>query len=118
MGEPALEPPYTTEEAAKLLNVTTWLVSQMTRDGRLPRIPGIRWIRIPRPAVHALLEGRYIDPDAKPDRQAPSQAPAPRRGNRHPSDGSLAVEAVGGGSSLHRPIGPAQGDVVVRRVTR
>ena len=108
---------YTIKEVAELLRVSRWTVGEMCRDGRLPRVPGLR-NRIPAGAVHALMEGRYSGADGQPDGQAPAKAAASRRGNRAQANGSLAGEAVGGGGALHRTIGPAEGDVVVRCVSR
>lgn len=47
-----------------MLRLSTWTVASMTRTGRLPRVGGIRPIRIPRAAVLALMEGVYADADA------------------------------------------------------
>ncbi len=96
----------TVQEVAALLRVSTWTVGAMTRDGRLPRMPGIRRTRIPRSAVEALME---------PSGQAPDVTPVPRRRiQRRPP-----LRALAGGApaniSLHRSIGPAPGDVVVVR---
>lgn len=66
--------PYTVKEVADLLRVSTWTVAAMTRDGRLPKIAGIRYIRIPSGAVLRLLEGGYSDPRGEPDRQASTRA--------------------------------------------
>jgi excisionase family DNA binding protein len=49
----------TVAEVAALLRVSTWTVAQMTRDGRLPKVPMLRRIRIPRSAVEALTQGVY-----------------------------------------------------------
>lgn len=114
MSEPLV---VTAEEAADLLRVSVWTVASMTRDGRLPKVAGLRRIRIPYAAVKALTEG-YDATDAKPHRQAQAEASPPRRRDRLQADGPLESEALGGDSALHRPTGPAEGDVVVRVVER
>ena len=118
MGEPRLEPPYTASEVAVLLGVSEWVVGQMCRKGYLPRIPGLKAIKVPRAAVHAMLDGAYHASDAKSNGQAAPEAASSWRVNRRPPDGPLAGEAMGGGGPLSRRVGPAAGDVVVRRVER
>ena len=98
-------PLMTVQEVARLFRVSTWTIGAMTRDGRLPRVAGLRQTRIPARAVYALMEG-----------QTPPQAPAPRRAGRSYAERPLTREVVDGRRSLYRPIGPAPGDVVVRRV--
>ena len=106
----------TVPEVAALLRVSTWTVGAMVRDGRLPRVLSLRRTRIPRSAVLALLEGGYSDADDEPNGQASGEASASRRGYRRAPDGSLAREAVGSGGAIRRRVGPASGDVVIRRV--
>ena len=113
MTEPAV---FTVEEAAERLRISPWTVGAMVRDGRLLRVPGLRRIRIPAAALFALLEG--YDAVDEPHRQAPRQAPPSRGRHSRQADGSLASQALGSGSALHRPTGPAEGDVVVRVVER
>ena len=115
MTEPLV---LTVAEVARLLQVSKWTVASMTRDGRLPKVPGLRRIRIPRAAVLTLMEGVYDNGDGESDGSTSAQAKAPRRRNRHQAERPLASAAVGGGGALHRRIGPTPGDVVVRRVTR
>lgn len=107
----------TADEVAVLLRVSSWTVASMTRDGRLPKVPGIRRIRIPRDAVEALLEGGYHGDRGESDRQAPTQETPSGRGYRRSAPGSLARKAVGGGGALPRRVGPTPEDVVIRRVT-
>lgn len=106
----------TVDEAAALLRISPWTVAAMTRDGRLPRIASVRRIRIPRRAVERMMEG-YDAGDGQSDGQASTQAPAPRRGHRHPAPGPLAGASVGGGGAVPRRVGPSEGDVAVRRIT-
>jgi hypothetical protein len=106
--------PLTVHEVAARWRVSDYTVAQMTRTGKLARIPGLGLIRIPVSAVEA-LEG-YDATDDEPDREAQGQAPAPRRGNRRAPQGSVASEAVGGGGPVRGRIGPASGDMAVRRV--
>lgn len=47
----------TIAEAAQLLRVSEYTVGQMTRDGRLRRVPGLRLTRIPLSALVGLVEG-------------------------------------------------------------
>ena len=107
----------TAEQVAERWNVSAWTVTQMCRDGRLYRLP-IGKTRIPLWAVVAVEEGRYDATDVQRDRQAPREATPSRRGNRGQAHRPLAGEAVVGSGAVHRPIGPATGDVVVRRVER
>src|SRR4051794_29180671 len=103
--------PMTPAEVAARWRVSVWTICQMTRDGRLGKIPGLGRIRIPVAAVEA-LEG--YDATDEPNREAPRQAPTPRGRNRVQANGPLPGEAVGGGGALHRRIGPSPGDVAVR----
>ena len=108
----------TAAEAARLLRVSTWTIAAMARDGRLPRVHGIRSLRIPRAAVVALIEGVYDAERGEPIGEAPAEASTPRRGYRRAAQRPLADAAVGGGGAVPGRIGPQTGEVVVRRVTR
>lgn len=107
--------PFTVEEVAARWRVSEYTVAQMTRDGRLARIPGLRRTRIPRQAVYD-LEARYDVPDGQSDRTTSAKAPPSRRRHRVSAEGPLAAEAVGGGGAVLRRAGPSSSDVVVRRV--
>jgi excisionase family DNA binding protein len=98
---PAREIPLvlTIPEVAAMLRLSVHTVGAMARDGRLPKLAGIRHVRIPRSAVLAYLEG-YDAPSGKPDRKAPAQAAPPRRGKRLQADGPLALAPVGGGGAV------------------
>lgn len=113
MSEPLV---LTIDETAELLRISRWTVGSMTRDGRLPRVPGLRRTRIPTRAVLALMEA--YDGPREPGGNAPAEAPTPRRRHRRQAQGSVEGEAVGSGGPLHRPIGQTSGDVVVRVVAR
>ena len=103
----------TIEEVAELLRVNRAKVLALGRANVIKRVGTFRPPRYLRSSVEALI---YHVPDAEPVGQTSAQAATPRRGDRRPPHGSLASEALGGGGALHRPIGTAPGDVVVRRV--
>jgi hypothetical protein len=106
------------DEVAELLRCSPAQVRTLWRRKLIKRVPPMRPPRYTRASVERLIAEDYHAPDAQSDRQAPSQETPPRRGDGRQAHGPLAGEAVGGGSALHRRIGPAPTDVVVRRVPR
>ncbi len=107
--------PMTAQEVAARWRVSVWTVSQMTRDGRLAKIPGLGRIRIPVAAVEAMEEA-YIGTNAEPIRKAQAKAQPPRNRKRLQAHRPLSGAPVGGSSPVRGRVGPAAGDVVVRRV--
>ena len=90
-------------------------VRTLWRQGKLVRVPPNRPPRYTRQSVERLMAEDYHAADAQPDRQAPPEDAAPRRGDRVPPQGHVAVGSLVGGGSVPR-VGPAPTDVVVRRV--
>jgi len=104
-------------EVQQLLRLTSRSqVRALWRQGLLKRVPPLRPPRYTRQSVERLMAEDYHAADAQPDRQAPPEDAAPRRGDRVPPQGHVAVGSLVGGSPLPR-VGPSPGDVVVRRVT-
>jgi|TARA_B100000315_G_scaffold109201_1_gene100188 excisionase family DNA binding protein len=52
---------YTTEEVAELLQVSTSTVERLVQGGYLPRLQGIKNIRIPVSGVHQYVDGYNSD---------------------------------------------------------
>lgn len=112
-----IDRPWTAQEVADLFRVSRWTVGEWTRTGKLPRVPGIRPIRVPAKAIQDLLEG-YDGVDVQRERKASTEAPPSRRRHGVQAHGQVPGAPVGGSGPVLGRVGPAAGDVVVSYVSR